>query len=313
MRIILIILLLFVSAKAIQELEDLELDAYLAAANAVIVFTSQDGLSSGVYRFTNVDTEMRMYNLPLQHHFAPLSEKTNIFLIFDMGYSNTQSDRDRDSNGTILHINNQLQSYVGGIGVGVRYKATEHSEILFGGEILYSRIGVTERSVDGLNEDDITNFFNEQMRDNFSYKILAEYIYHRNIKEHKVYTKVNYKLYKTLNEIDIPDIVEGVVADVLSLSSQTSVASIMLGYETNPLYRHQKMSLTLEPYLKGNYIWGDLADVAKINAYGTAGLSIYWNTPEKSAYIYRYFIEPSISKGYGLEGLNLSIGFSLDF
>ncbi len=311
MRIIVIIFLFFVSLKAIQDLNDLEAGQYLSLSNAVIVFTSQDGLSSGVYNFTNINTEMLMYNLPLQYHFDPLTEKTNAFMIIDMGYSKTKSDRDINASGKVLNISNQLQSYVLGIGIGLRYKATEHSELQFGGELLYSRLGLFDRGGKGL-DDSVSNFFDE-MRDTYSYKILAEYIYHREIKKHKVYTRLNYKLYKSFNEIKIAELVENAITDVLSLRSQTSVASVTFSYETNPLYSYKEMSLTLEPYLKGNYIWGDMADVAKINAYGTAGLSFYWNTPEKNAYAYRYFIEPSVSKGYGIEGLNLGIGFSLDF
>jgi len=303
------------SLKAIEDLDSLEAGRYLSLSNAVIVFTSQDGLSSGVYRFTNVNTEMTMYNLPFQYQFAPLTEKTNLFLILDLGYSNTHSDRDIDvdNNSTtpVLNIGNQLQSYVVGLGVGVRYKATEHSELQFGGELLYSRLGLFERN-GGALDGSIDNFFG-QTRDTYSYKLLAEYIYHRKIREHKVYTRFNYKLYKSFSDIKIGEIIGEIVDDVKSLRSQTSVASVTLSYETNPLYSYHDMSFTMEPYLKGNYIWGDMADVAQINGYGTAGLSFYWNTPQKSANIYRYFIEPSISKGEGIEGLNLGIGFSLDF
>jgi len=308
------ILFFFVlTLKADDVLDSLARDAYLASINSVIVFTSQDGLSSGVYRFTNIDTEMRMYNLPLQFHFDPLTEKSNLFLILDMGYSDSYSDREIPIAGEILHKDNRMQTYVGGIGLGVRYKATEHSSIQFGGELLYSRAGVTARVGDGLSEDDIKNFFSDDFNDNYSYKLLAEYIYHRTIHKHKVYARVNYKLYQTLSELRVGDLVEGIVDDIFSLSSQTSVASVTFSYETSPLFAYKEMDFTLEPFIKGNYIWGDLAKVAQINGYGTLGLSAYWNTPEKKAYISRYFIEPSVSKGYGIEGLNLSLGFSLDF
>ena len=116
-----------------------------------------------------------------------------------------------------------------------------------------------------------------------------------------------------MSELDFTDIVDSVIDDIVSLDSQTTVASLVVGFETDPLYSYHEMSLTLEPYVKANYIWGDLATVAQISSYATVGVSVYWNTPEKSAYIYRYFIEPSVSRGNGLEGLNLSIGFSLDF
>jgi len=315
MRILVLIFLTFVSLKAVEDLDSLEVSRYLSLSNAVIVFTSQDGLSSGVYRFTNVDTQMTMYNLPFQYQFDPISEHSNLFLILDLGYSNTRSDRDvyldNNSSNPVLNIENQLQSYVVGLGIGIRYKATEHSELQFGGELLYSRLGLFDRT-DGSLDDSVVNFFNDT-RDTYSYKLLAEYIYHREIKKHKVYTRFNYKLYKSFSDIKIAEIIGEIVEDVKSLRSQTSVASVTLSYETNPLYRYHDMSFTMEPYIKGNYIWGDMADIAQINGYATAGMSFYWNTPQKSAYIYRYFIEPSISKGYGIEGLNLGVGFSLDF
>ena len=313
MRNIFLLFMVTLTLRADEVLDSLARDAYLASINSVIVFTSQDGLSSGIYRFTNIDTEMRMYNLPLQFHFDPLTDKSNLFLILDMGYSDAYTDREIPVAGGILHKDNRMQTYVGGIGIGIRYRVTEHSDIQFGGEVLYSRVGVSAKAGDGLSEDDIKNFFSDDFNDNYSYKLLAEYIYHRTINKHKVYVRVNYKLYQTLSEIKVGDIVEDIVGDIFSLRSQTSVATAMLSYETSPLYEYKEMSFTLEPFVKGNYIWGDLATVAKINGYGTLGISAYWNTPEKSAYISRYFIEPSISKGYGIEGLNLSVGFSLDF
>ena len=313
MRKLLFMFLLFTSLRGDEVLDNLARDAYLASINAVIVFTSQDGLSSGIYRFTNIETEMRMYNLPFQYQFGALSEHTNLFLIMDLGYSDTTSNREIAIGGRTLHKNNRLQTYVGGLGLGIRYRPTEHSDLQFGGEMIYSRAGVTTRVGEGLNGEDVKNFFSDDFNENYSYKLLAEYIYHREIQKHKVYVRVNYKLYQTLSEITVGGVVGDIVEDVFSLRSQTSVASATLSYETKPLYSYHDMSFTLEPFVKGNYIWGDLATVAEINGYGTVGLTAYWNTPKKAVYIYRYFIEPSVSKGYGLEGANLSLGFSLDF
>lgn len=313
MRIIFLVFLFVSSCKATTLDEQLAQDAYLATVNAAIVFTSQDGLSSGVYRFTKIDTQMRMYNLPLSYHFDPFTERTNLFMVFDFAYSDTRSDNSvEDVNGTLLNVDNQLQTYVAGIGGGLRYRATDHSDLLIAGELFYSRVGLSVRAEDGLNPGDVTNFFSDDFNQNFSYKLMAEYDYHRNYKGYDLYTKLNYKLYKTLSKLDF-SVIDEIVSDLKSLSSQTMVSSLIVGFETEPLYRHNDMSLTLEPYMKGNYIWGDLASIAQVSSYATVGLSVYWNTPEKSAYIYRYFIEPSVSRGNGLEGLNLSLGFSLDF
>ena len=314
MRIIVLFFLLFSYMKATTLDEQLTQDAYLATINAAIVFTSQDGLSSGIYRFTKIDTQMRMYNLPLSYQFDPLTENTNLFLLFDLGYSDTRKDSNvLDDNGTFLRLDNRMQTYVGGIGVGLRYRATAHSNLSFGGELIYSRVGLTVRPEEDLDGSSVENFFSDDFNDNFSYKLIGEYDYHREYRGYTIYTKLNYKLYKTLSKFDLTDLANDIVGDITSLRSQTSVASLMMGFETDSLYNYGDMSLTLEPYVKGNYIWGDLAEVARIGSYATAGVSVYWNTPEKRAYIYRYFIEPSVSRGDGLAGLNLSLGFSLDF
>ena len=313
MRIFIILILVLSLSHAISIKDQLAQDAYLATVNAAIVFTSQDGLSSGVYNFTNLDTKMTMYNLPLTFHFDPVTERTNFFMMADMGYSDTRHEGEVDDNSTLLHYYNRMQTYVVGLGGGVCYKISEHSEVLFGGEFLYSRIGIASREERLIDDSTIVNFFDGEFNENISYKLIAEYIYKRTIHKHEIYTKFNYKLYQTLSEFIISDVVADIIGDIGSLQSQTSVASIMIGYETAPLYTYHKMNFTLEPYLKGNYIWGDLANVAKIDGYGTLGVSAYWNTPETDFYVYRYFIEPSFSKGYGLKGANLSLGFSLDF
>lgn len=311
MRLISFLLFLTLSLKSAPLPADLAEELYLANINAAIVFTSQDGLSSGVYRFTKIDVEMRMYNLPLCYQFDPFSETMNLFLITDLAYSNTRNDSDVQDvpNDGILNLDNRLQTYVGGIGGGVRYKMSSHSDLSLGAELLYSRVGVSVRAKDGLNESDVINFFQEDFSENFSYKLLLQYDYYRLYRGNEVYFKANYKFYKTFAEFGLESLVDSVV----SLDTQTQVASLSVGTETDTLYSYKGMSLIMEPYLKANFIAGDLAKVTEVKSYATFGTAFYWNTPKKSAYIYRYFIEPSVSRGEGLEGLNLSLGFSLDF
>ncbi|MBU1641733.1 hypothetical protein KKE54_00105 [bacterium] len=320
MRALFLTVIFFVTLQSAPLPETLAKEVYLATVNAAIVFTSQDGLSSGIYHFTKIDIDMRMYNLPLSYQFDPLSENTNLFMVFDLAYSDTRNNTDlqnidpaTQTSDPILHVDNRLQTYVGGIGGGLRYRLSGHSYFSFGGEILYSRVGVSVRSSDSLNGSDIKNFFKDDFNENYSYKLFAQYEYQRLYRGYQTYFKLNYKLYKTLSQLNFSDIVGDVVGDVVSLNSQTYVASLSAGVETDPLICYHGMSLTLEPFLKANYVGGDLAKVTQVTNYGTVGLSAYWNTPEKSAYISRYFIEPSLSRGNGLEGYNLSFGFSLDF
>jgi hypothetical protein len=320
MRALLLTVVLFVTLHSAPLPATLAKEVYLANINASIVFTSQDGLSSGIYYFNKIDVVMRMYNLPLTYQFDPLNEYSNLFLLFDLAYSDTRNnsvvqniDPSTQPDTPILQVDNRLQTYVGGIGAGVRYRLGKHSDFSLGGEILYSRVGVSVRSSDGLNSSDIENFFKDDFNENYSYKLFAQYDYQRLYRGYQTYFKLNYKLYKTLSKLNLVDIVNDVIGDVVSLNSQSYVASLSTGVETAPLICYHGMNLTLEPFLKANYIWGDLAKVTQVTNYGTVGLSAYWNTPEKSAYISRYFIEPSWSRGDGLTGYNLSFGFSLDF
>jgi hypothetical protein len=320
MRSIILFLLLALSLKSAPLPENLAKDVYLATVNAAIVFTSQDGLSSGIYRFTKVGVDMRMYNLPLAYQFDPLSENTNFFMVFDLGYSDTRNSADvqnvdpaTEPDDPILKLDNRLQTYIGGIGGGLRYRLSGHSDLSFGAEILYSRVGISVRTSNGLGGSDVENFFKEDFNENFSYKLFAQYDYQRLYRGYQTYFTLNYKLYKTLSELNLTDLVNDVVGDVVSLNSQTYVATLIIGFETDPLYSYNGMNLTLEPFVKANYIGGDLAEVTKLKTYGTLGFAMYWNTPKKSAYISRYFIEPSTARGEGLEGFNLSLGFSLDF
>ncbi|MCJ7765528.1 MAG: hypothetical protein MUP09_06255 [Thiovulaceae bacterium] len=320
MRALLLTVILYVTLQGAPLPATLAKEIYLANINASIVFTSQDGLSSGIYYFNKIDVVMRMYNLPLTYQFDPLYENTNLFMVFDLAYSDTRNntvvqnvDPSTQSGDPILHVDNRLQTYIGGIGGGVRYRLSKHSDFSLGGEILYSRVGVAVRSSDGLSGSDIENFFKDDFNENFSYKLFAQYDYQRLYAGYQTYFRLNYKLYKTLSKLNLVDIVNDVVGDVVSLNSQTSVASLSIGAETDPLLCYNGMNLTLAPFLKANYVWGDLARVTQVNTYGIAGLSAYWNTPKKSGYISRYFIEPSWARGNGLEGYNLSFGFSLDF
>jgi len=317
MRHILYSLLIALSLRGAPLPQDLAEDVYLATVNAAIVFTSQDGLSSGVYHFTKVSVDMRLYNLPLTYQFDPISENSNLFMVIDLAYSDTRNSADVQSadptTDFVLHVDNRLQAYIGGIGGGLRYRLNSHSDLSFGAELLYSRVGVSVITSDGLDGSDIENFFKEDFSENFTYKLFAQYDYHRQFRGYESYLKINYKLYKTLAKLNLVDLVGDVVGDVLSLNSQTYVASLIVGMETDPLYSHNGMYLTMEPYIKANYVGGDLAKVTKMDSYGTVGTAFYWNTPEKRAYIYRYFIEPSVARGNGLEGYNLSFGFSLDF
>jgi hypothetical protein len=44
--------------------------AHLASINTLLIFTSQEGLSTGRYNFTDVGVDMEIYKLPFTYHFG---------------------------------------------------------------------------------------------------------------------------------------------------------------------------------------------------------------------------------------------------
>ena len=251
---------------------------------------------------------MRTYNLPITYHFDPVTENTNLFLLFDLGYSDTRADGEHTDETRNLTMENRFQTYVIGLGGGLQYRLSEHSDLRVGGEFLYSRVGLTLRHTDSLDGSVVENFFSDEFNDNYTYSFFTEYDYRRMFRGHEIYTTLSYQTYKTDSKINMEQF-----EDVISLDSQTSIASLLIGFETDTLLHYNTMNLSLEPFVKASHVWGDLAEIAKISSYATVGFDIYWNTPKKDLYVHRYYIEPSISKGPGFEGANLSAGFSLDF
>lgn len=70
-----------------ETIKDIAEKAHLANINALLIFTSQEGLSSGHYRFTNVEVEMDIYHLPFTYHFPSEDGRMNYFVVGNVGYS----------------------------------------------------------------------------------------------------------------------------------------------------------------------------------------------------------------------------------
>jgi len=49
--------------------EEVVKDSHLANINAILIFTSQDAVTSGTYRFSNIGASIDVYHLPFTYHF----------------------------------------------------------------------------------------------------------------------------------------------------------------------------------------------------------------------------------------------------
>ncbi|OQX57555.1 MAG: hypothetical protein B5M52_07170 [Helicobacteraceae bacterium 4484_230] len=294
----------FVNAESIG---DAAKKAYLANINAIMIFTSHDGLNSGLYRFTDADAEMRILHLPLIYHFEPFEEHWNLFFLGGVGYSETkitsQVQSPLQQNNIELTMENMLRTYTIGAGFGVRYRTEFDLDVLFGAEVIYSRVNITLRDTDDEVGDLIGSFLDGN--DNFSYKYMFQLFYQKEFRGFKPYAKLDFAWYKTNTDFNI--------LDLASLSTQSSVTSVNIGAESPKLYAYDGMYMTMEGYINGNYLGGDITGVAKLSSYGELGAVAYWYTENKPFGIRRYFFELNKINGKGLDGYNMGIGFSVDF
>jgi len=309
-RIAVAILLICRALWALDTAEEAAQKAYLANINALMVFTTKDGLNSGTYDFTRANATMYIIHLPLHYQFAPFAPEWNAFMIGGVGYSETTMTRDINTtpaggSGEIqLTATNMLRTYTGGIGGGLRYRPGFGFELLGGLEAIYSRVGVSTRDKNGAG-DVVGDFFQDSYNDNISYRVFLSLEYRQEYKGFKPYATLTYDLYETKSAISIEQLSK--------FTTQTSVTSFSVGSETPPVARYDGMYLTLEGYLRGSYLGGDITGVTRFDGYGTVGGVGYWYVTETMNYIKRFFLEISTIQADGLRAYNIGLGFSLAY
>ena len=280
-----------------------------ATINALMIFTSQEGLNSGEYLFTNtpVDLKMEIYHLPFLYNFHSTTN-LNYFIVGNVGYSKVSLNGDSElipGNEEGLNSFNDIKVYTAGLGGGFRYQLYNKLYFSLGAEFIYSRMGISIKSDKPLGGA-IEDFFNKNYSENLTYKFFALAEYRPTFYEFKPYITLGHKVYETKSSFSLEDL--------SSFHSASSVSSLALGVETPPLYSYtQDNFLTVETYFQGHALNGIVKDVAKIDRYGSFGSVLYWNTLQDPWWTSRFFFEAAIINADGLSGYNLGAGFTLDF
>ena len=284
---------------------DVAKNAHLANINALLIFTSQDGLNTGLYHFREVGVDMEVYNLPFKFHFDSQSN-VNYFMVGNVGYSRVYVSKDIIiPPSSRLNYNNHLRTYTAGLGGGMRYKFTQELNVLGGLELIYSRSGASVKQPDDDLGNAIEDFFNKNYNDNISYKIFAQVEYKPKFKHLNPYIKFDYKFFDTKSDFTFDELG--------TFQSQSDVSSLSIGAESNELFRYDNSYLTLEAYLNANYLNGAVVESVKFNKYAKVGGVAYWYIENTPSFIKRYFIEVSSINADSLDGYNLGIGFSLNY
>jgi len=308
-RLLFLFFAFFTLSNAAQEVlksaEDAAKEAHLANINALLIFTSQDGLNTGLFHFTKVDVDMRIYNLPFLYHFE--SEKNfNYFIVGNVGYSNVFTKNEfAFAPGVVVNSDSQLQTYTGGIGLGVRYKLREYLSISGGTEFIYSRSGVSTKQIDGDVTAPIEDFFRRKFNDNLSYKLFAELCYSPKLDYLKPYVKLGYNFFDTKSDMELQTLSK--------FSTQSSLSTFTLGATSDAFAQGVYGHLIFEPYLHANYLQGDVVNSIRFDAYSKAGGVLYIYHTYSPSWIERYFFEASSINADGLEGYNFGLGFSIEY
>lgn len=274
-----------------------------ANINSILIFSSQDGLNSGIYHFKDIGISLHTYHLPLRYQY-PSDTAWNYFISGDLSFSRAYvSEHTLDPVTKEIAIDSSIDTYIGGLGFGSRYTYLKGLSSSFGFEVLYSRVGVKIGKA-GVDET-ILNFFDNNYNENISYKFETSLDYEDLISEYKVYANLVYRLYETKTSFSFDELSD--------FRSESSVISFSSGFETPKFYNFGTNYLTLEGRVYEHFLFGTVANASKVNRYTSLSSALYLYVPKSLEYIERFFIEVSSAQSEALEGYNIGLGFSTDF
>lgn len=249
---------------------------------------------------------MEVYKLPFTYHFESKENTVDYFMVGNVGYSRVFISQQIElPPASRLNYDNHIRTYTAGLGGGVRYKATDEIHFSGGIELIYSRSGASVKQPDDEIGDAIEDFFNQDYNDNITYDFFTIAEYRPVINDYKPYAKISYNLYETSSTFSFDELI--------TFDTQSSVTTLALGVETPELMKSNSNYLTLEAYINGNYLTGDVVQSVQFNSYRTVGVVAYWYTPNDPWWAERFFFEASTVQSGGLDGYNLGIGFTVDF
>ena len=280
----------------------------LATTNSLMIFTSQDLMSSGRYSFDDgANTRVKITSIPFTYHFEPSFTKWfNFFAYGSVGKSQTYTE-------VFWNIFDELDTttfdtYAIKAGGGMRVKSSYDLEFLMGVSFIYSYIQNSYQFNSQFSQDNrevLEELFANKNLINYSYEFFSTLAYRPNFGGYKPYILLNFHLYDTKANLE--------AENLTNLTTKSSLSQLKLGIETKELiFPYKDIGVSFEVYTIGNGLDGDVAETF-IDTYGESGILTHLYTKSHIYGISRFSLGYSQVLGENFSGYNLGFGLSLGF
>ena len=289
-------------------------------ANALVILTSQDMLTTGSYTFDS-GSKMKIINFPMYYHFNPFFNEFNFFVNGSAGYSSLKTDIDVSAIGDLPSDHMEYQTVALRLGGGVRYESFFDVDILGGFNFIYSHIQNTYDYNSVESEIALKPIFDQafanQNSNAYTYEVFVKIGYYPNWAEWQPYVEWGNNFFDTKTNLN--------AEQLLSFHSSSVGATAKIGFETPQFVHIYKTGMSTEFYLAGNAFGGDVRDTLGFDGYGSAAAMIH-------LYLYSGFYGdlneelyslPSIVNridlmfervdGEGINGYNIGLSAGFDF
>ncbi len=300
MKTALVLFLILSTLKASDINGSIVKDLTNANINAILVFNSNDTLSTGRFNFKNINANMNFYGVPFIFQLDDFSDNVNIFFKGSAAYA----DMREDVSSGIVPDNAAIVSYFGSLGSGIRVHNSYGFSMLFGFELIYSRMKLDVIDYDGIDPGIIEKFFSS-FNENLTYKIGLNFMYEKKFKYVKPYASLSFYRYDTKSAFSFNDI--------FNFTNQSNSFKMRFGAESSPYFSYKKFDFTVEGYGEYDIISGSASQILNVNDFYLIGSTFYAYTSDYLFGISRIYLDFSKLKGSGVEGVNIGFGVTLHF
>jgi hypothetical protein len=297
------------AATLAEDLDTTLKQAYLSNVDALVILTSQEMLTGGVYTFEESgqpDVRMAIYNFPFYHHFRPFYGDFNFFVNGSAGISETRSEADFgfERNDDILFGTIALRG-----GGGIRYANRYAVRALIGFNFIYSYVtneySYNSRESETIIKPILEGVYANRSQSNYTYDLFWRVGYYPEWGRWNPYAELQLNYFDTKANFD--------AGSFSTFASHSGSGRFKVGAESPQFWHPYRTGVSLEGYLQGVGFTGDVRDTLGIEGYGSSALLLHTYLPEPAWIFDRFDLMFESVRGDGIYGYNIGVGAGFDF